>query len=130
MAMVAKNSAMGDFRIDIIYRGISMVCEKVGLLDEETRIAFGFLQDLVSGELAERREAQSLTVEFGPVHSDFWTGKYVSPVAKYCEQKLTNHLSSVFSSHYRMGWLTSLTSQWSTGSLLISVCEHMILVTW
>ncbi|KAH6659427.1 kinase-like domain-containing protein [Truncatella angustata] len=79
VARLAENSAMGEFRIDIMYRGISAVCEKLGLLDGDTITAFKEVEALILHEFAERDPGKATGEEWGPIHSDFWTGNVLVP---------------------------------------------------
>lgn len=65
---------MGKFRRWIHYTGIPKWTEENGLLDEDTRIIFKQVEQLLVEEFADSQTRQ-VTDEWGPVHGDFWAGK-------------------------------------------------------
>lgn len=67
---------MGRFRRWIHYAGIPKWTEENGLLDDETRIILKQVEQLLVNEFADT-QSRRLTEEWGPIHGDFWTGKYV-----------------------------------------------------
>lgn len=74
-SMRISNEESGRFKRDIMYGNMALWCEKVGLLDDETRAVFRRVDELLVREFADGG-SRRLTDDWGPSHGDFWTGKY------------------------------------------------------
>lgn len=66
----------GRFKRDLLYGNISALCDKVGLLDDKTRDIFRHIDEMLARESEDSKTGHT-TEDRGPIHGDFWTGKYV-----------------------------------------------------
>jgi hypothetical protein len=63
---------MRDLKFSINYDSLLSVVDKYPDLLEESRTVFEQVRGLAAAELNGRQDAV-----FGPIHGDFWSGKYV-----------------------------------------------------
>lgn len=76
----------GRWKRDLLYGNIPDLCNKVGLLNDETWDILRQVDEMLAQEFEDSKTGHA-TDDWGPIHGDFWTGKYVitryNPVLRY-----------------------------------------------
>lgn len=76
----------GRWKRDLLYGNIPDLCDKVGLLNDETWDILRQVDEMLAREFEDSKTGHA-TDDWGPIHGDFWTGKYVitryNPVLRY-----------------------------------------------
>ncbi|KAK6189343.1 hypothetical protein LQW54_013368 [Pestalotiopsis sp. IQ-011] len=75
----------GRFKRDLMYGSIPDLCDKVGLLDDETWDILRQVDELLAREFEDSKTGHT-TDDWGPIHGDFWTGNILNPNRKDCPE--------------------------------------------